>query len=163
MPRQKVVVNLAPADIRKEGSAYDLPIGLCILKASNQILAEDLDQYMIMGELSLDGKVRPIKGALPISIEARKQGFKGFILPKENAVEAAIVNNLDIIGVETLDEAIKFFEDKSSIEPTKVETRDIFYHEQNEFDLDFAYVQGQENIKRAMEIAAVAGHNIMMI
>jgi len=163
MPRQKVVVNLAPADIRKEGSAYDLPIGLCILKASNQILAEELEKYIIMGELSLDGVVRPIKGALPIAIEARKQGFKGFILPKENSTEAAIVNNLNVIGVETLEDAINFLEDSSSIEPTKVDTRDIFYHEQSEFDLDFADVQGQENIKRAMEIAAAGGHNIIML
>ena len=163
MPRIKVVVNLAPADIRKEGSAYDLPIGLCILKASSQINAPDLEKYVIMGELSLDGIVRPIKGALPIAIEARKQGFKGFILPKENAIEAAIVNNLDVIAVETLEDAIGFLEDTSSIEPTKVDTRDIFYHEQNEFDLDFADVQGQENIKRALEIAAAGGHNIIMI
>jgi magnesium chelatase family protein len=163
MPRQKVVVNLAPADIRKEGSAYDLPIGLCILQASGQMMPEDLDQYVIMGELSLDGVVRPIKGALPIAIEARNQGFKGFILPKENAKEAAIVNNLDIIGVESLEEAIRFFEDKSSIKPTVVDTRDIFYHEQTEFEMDFADVQGQENIKRALEIAAAGGHNIIMI
>jgi magnesium chelatase family protein len=127
------------------------------------MMPEDLDQYIIMGELSLDGVVRPIKGALPIAIEARKQGFKGFILPKENANEAAIVNNLDIIGVETLEEAIRFFEDKSSIKPTVVDTRDIFYHEQTEFEMDFADVQGQENIKRALEIAAAGGHNIIMI
>lgn len=163
MPRQKVVVNLAPADIRKEGSAYDLPIAICTLNASGQVLIEDLEKYVIMGELSLDGVVRPIKGALPIAIEARKQGFKGFILPKENAREAAIVNNLDIIGVETLDEALHFFEDKSSIIPTVIDTRDIFYHEQNDYDLDFADVQGQENIKRALEIAAAGGHNIIMI
>ena len=163
MPRQKVVVNLAPADIRKEGSAYDLPIAICTLNASGQVLVEDLEKYVIMGELSLDGVVRPIKGALPIAIEARKQGFKGFILPKENAREAAIVNNLDIIGVETLDEALHFFEDKSSITPTVIDTRDIFYHEQNDYDLDFADVQGQENIKRALEIAAAGGHNIIMI
>lgn len=162
-PRIKVVVNLAPADIRKEGSAYDLPIGLCILKSSNQIVAKELEQYVVMGELSLDGMVRPIKGALPIAIEARKQNFKGFILPKVNATEAAIVNDLDIIGVETFEEAIQFLEGKAIIEPTKVDTRDIFYHEQNEFDLDFADVQGQENIKRALEIAAAGGHNIIMI
>jgi magnesium chelatase family protein len=163
MPRQKVVVNLAPADIRKEGSAYDLPIAICTLKASGQIEVDELEDYVIMGELSLDGVVRPIKGALPIAVEARKQGFKGFILPKENAREAAIVNNVDIIGVETLDEAIQYFQDKSSIKPTVVDTRDIFYHEQNDFDLDFADVQGQENIKRALEIAAAGGHNIIMI
>lgn len=163
MPRQKVVVNLAPADIRKEGSAYDLPIALCTLQASGQHFFPDLEKFVIMGELSLDGVVRPIKGALPIAIEARKQGFKGFILPKENAREAAIVNNLDIIGVETLEEAIRYFEDNTIIKPTVVDTREIFYHEQNDYDLDFADVQGQENIKRALEIAAAGGHNIIMI
>jgi magnesium chelatase family protein len=163
MPRQKVVVNLAPADIRKEGSAYDLPIALSILQASGQIAAEELDKYMIMGELSLDGVVRPIKGALPIAIEARKQGFRGFILPEENANEAAIVNNLEVIGVKDLKEAIEYFNDQSSKKPVVVDTRDVFYHEQNEFEMDFADVQGQENIKRALEIAAAGGHNIIMI
>jgi magnesium chelatase family protein len=162
MPRQKVVVNLAPADIRKEGSAYDLPIALSILQASGQIAAEELDKYMIMGELSLDGVVRPIKGALPIAIEARKQGFRGFILPEENANEAAIVNNLEVIGVKDLKEAIEYFNDQSSKKPVVVDTRDVFYHEQNEFEMDFADVQGQENIKRALEIAAAGGHNIII-
>ena len=163
MPRIKVVVNLAPADIRKEGSAYDLPIALGVLKASEQIVATHLDRYIIMGELSLDGILRPIKGALPIAIEARKQGFKGFMLPKENATEAAIVNDLDVIGVSTLKEAMDFFEENQEIAPLKIDTRDIFFHEQNEFDLDFADVQGQENTKRALEIAAAGGHNIIMI
>lgn len=163
MSRYKTVVNLAPADIRKEGSSYDLPIALGMLKASEQIFANDLDQYVVMGELSLDGIVRPIKGVLPIAIEARKQGFKGFVLPVENADEAAIVNGLDIIGVKTLREAINFFEDTSTITPLKRDTRDIFFHEQSEGDLDFADVQGQENIKRALEIAAAGGHNIIMV
>ncbi len=163
MPRIKVVVNLAPADIRKEGSAYDLPIALGVLKASEQMTAEQLDEYVIMGELSLDGTLRPIKGALPIAIEARRQGFKGFVLPKENAPEAAIVNNLDIVGVTSLKEAMDFFEGNQKIDPLHIDTREIFFHEQNEFDLDFADVQGQENIKRALEIAAAGGHNIIMI
>ena len=163
MPRIKVVVNLAPADIRKEGSAYDLPIALGVLKASEQMTAEQLDEYVIMGELSLDGTLRPIKGALPIAIEARHQGFKGFVLPKENAPEAAIVNNLDIVGVTSLKEAMDFFEGNQKIDPLHIDTREIFFHEQNEFDLDFADVQGQENIKRALEIAAAGGHNIIMI
>lgn len=163
MPRRKTVVNLAPADIRKEGSAYDLPIALGILLASEQIEAEALNQYVVMGELSLDGVLRPIKGILPIAIEARKQGFKGFILPKENASEAAIVNDLDIIGVETLQEAVDFFADTTSISPLNIDTRDIFFHQQSEDQMDFADVQGQENIKRAMEIAAAGGHNIIMI
>lgn len=163
MPRQKVVVNLAPADIKKEGSSYDLPIALGILKASEQLQSEDMEQYVIMGELSLDGVLRPIKGALPIAIEARKKGFKGFILPKENAIEAAIVDKLDVIGVETIKEAIDHLEGSSPVKPTRQETREIFFDEQNQYDADFADVQGQENIKRAMEIAAAGGHNVIMI
>ena len=162
-PRIKVVVNLAPADIRKEGSAYDLPIALCILKANAQIEAVTLENYLIMGELSLDGTLRPIKGVLPIAIEARKQGFKGFVLPRENAAEAAIVNNLDIIGVENLQQAIDFFEGRLTIEPLKTDTRDIFQTTAGSYDADFSDVQGQENIKRAMEIAAAGGHNVIMV
>ena len=163
MPRNKVVVNLAPADLRKEGSSYDLPIALSILKASGQIEAETLDQYVIMGELSLDGILRPIKGVLPIAIQARKDEFKGFVLPKMNAREAAIVNNLDVIGVETLEEAIDFFEGKKQIEPLRIDTREIFQSRVNIYDADFKDVQGQENIKRALEIAAAGGHNAIMI
>ncbi|TLU90090.1 YifB family Mg chelatase-like AAA ATPase [Dyadobacter sediminis] len=164
MPRQKLVVNLAPADIRKEGSAYDLPIALCILNASEQLACErSLEDYIIMGELSLDGTLRPIKGVLPIAIEARKQGFKGFILPAENAHEAAIVNNIDVIPVETLSDAIVFIEGKKDIQPLLVDTRDLFFTSQNEYDADFEHVQGQENIKRALEITAAGGHNAIMI
>ncbi|WP_025764107.1 YifB family Mg chelatase-like AAA ATPase [Dyadobacter tibetensis] len=164
MPRQKVVVNLAPADIRKEGSAYDLPIALCILESSEQLQAVNkLEDYVIMGELSLDGILRPIKGVLPIAIEVRKQGFKGFILPAENAHEAAIVNNIDVIPVETLQEAISFMKGTSSIMPLTVDTRDLFFTTQNDYPSDFSHVQGQENIKRALEIAAAGGHNVIMI
>ncbi|MDW7695211.1 YifB family Mg chelatase-like AAA ATPase [Flammeovirgaceae bacterium SG7u.111] len=163
MPRQKVVVNMAPADIRKEGSAYDLPIALGVLSSSGQIHGSGMEKYVIMGELSLDGKLRPIKGVLPIAIEARNKNLKGIVLPKENASEAAIVNQLDVIGVSSLREAIDFFEGNIQITPTVRDTREIFFDTLNDYDADFSAVQGQENIKRALEIAAAGGHNAIMI
>ncbi|MFC6996162.1 YifB family Mg chelatase-like AAA ATPase [Rufibacter roseus] len=162
-PRQNVVINMAPADVKKEGSAYDLPIAIGLLAGSEQLPTEDIDKYIMMGELALDGELRPIKGVLPIAIQARKEGYKGFILPKENAQEAAIVNNLEVIGVSTLKEAVDFLSGNLSISPLKVDTRDIFQTTVHQYTADFADVQGQENIKRALEIAAAGGHNAIMI
>ncbi len=163
MPRHKTIVNMAPADVKKEGSSFDLPIALGILQASEQVVSSHLKDYLILGELSLDGLLRPIKGALPIAIEARQQGFKGFILPKENAEEAAVVNDLDIIPVESLAQAILFCEDPTSIEPLVRDTRDLFYYNLNNYDADFSDVQGHESVKRALEVAAAGGHNIIMV
>lgn len=164
MPRTKLVVNLAPADIRKTGTAFDLPIAIGTLGATEQIEhAEKLSEYVIMGELSLDGEIRPIKGALPIAIQTRKENFKGFIVPKQNAREAAMVNNINVYGVGHINEVINFFKDEDSLTPTIVNTREEFAHAQDDFEVDFCDVMGQENIKRALEIAAAGGHNAILI
>jgi len=163
MPREKTVVNLAPADIRKEGSSYDLPIALCVLQASGQISTRTLDSFLIMGELSLDGVLRPIKGVLPIAIQARKENFKGLIVPEGNAREAAVVDGLNVFPVKTLKEAIGFLQEKNDIQPVSVNAHEIFEMKSNAYDTDFKDVQGQENIKRALEIAAAGGHNVIMI
>jgi magnesium chelatase family protein len=164
MPRIKVVVSLAPADIKKSGSAFDLPIAIGILGASGQLpVREAINDFVLMGELSLDGAVKPIKGALPIAIQARKEGFKGLILPQQNAREGAMVNQLDVYGVSHIREVIAFLIDNQTLKPTVVNTRDEFYNGQYEFDFDFTDVKGQENIKRALEIAAAGGHNAILI
>lgn len=163
MPRRQVVVNMAPADIRKEGSAYDLPLAMGILAGSEKIPSEMLEDYLIMGELSLDGSLQPIKGVLPIAIKAREEKFKGFILPKQNAREAAVVNNLDVYGVENITEIIDFFKGETELEPTIVNTREEFFQHLYHSDIDFSDVKGQENVKRALEVAAAGGHNIIMV
>ena len=163
MPTSNIVINMAPADIRKEGSAYDLPLAIGILAANETISSEKLPHYLLMGELSLDGSLHPIKGALPIAIKARELGFEGIIIPRQNTREAAVVNNLKVYGAKNLKEVIEFFNDKQELELVHVDTRKEFYTRQNDFDLDFSDVKGQENVKRALEVAAAGGHNILLI
>lgn len=163
LPGKMITVNMAPADIRKEGSAYDLTIAIGILAASEQIASEKVGDYVIMGELSLDGGLQPIKGVLPIALTAREQGFKGLILPEQNAKEAAIVEGLNVYGIKNIKEAIDFLNNDISIEPTIVNVSETFYTHLNLTDVDFADVKGQENIKRALEIAAEGGHNVILI
>ena len=163
IPRKQVVINMAPADIRKEGAAYDLPLAIGMLAASGVVAADEVEQYVIMGELSLDGTLKPIKGVLPIAILARENGFKGFIVPRENAREAAVVNDLEVLGVDNITDVVDFFNHKKTLEPTIVNTRDEFYAHAATFELDFADVKGQENVKRSIEVAAAGGHNIIMV
>lgn len=162
-PGKKITINMAPADIRKEGSAYDLSIALGILSASEQVELEDLENYIVMGELSLDGSIQPIKGVLPIAIQAKKEGFKGLILPKENSQEAAIVDGVEVYGVENIAEVVGFLKGNISLKAVKVNTREEFAQHLNNPEFDFDQVKGQENIKRALEIAAAGGHNVILI
>ncbi|SET30352.1 YifB family Mg chelatase-like AAA ATPase [Prevotella sp. kh1p2] len=162
-PVADITVNMAPADLRKEGSSFDLPLAIGILAANGSFESDCLSQYMMVGELSLDGRLQPVKGALPIAIRARAEHFKGLIVPRQNVREAAVVNNLEVYGMETMTDVIRFLTRQQAYEPTVVDTRKEFYEHQYNFDLDFADVRGQENVKRALEVAAAGGHNLIMI
>ena len=163
MPTMDITVNLSPADIKKEGSGYDLPLAIGIMAANGKVEEERLDKYMLVGELGLDGRLQPIRGALPIAIRARKEQFKGLIVPQQNIREAAVVNQLEVYGMETLMDVVKFLNGDTSYEPTFIDTRREFYEQQNLFDLDFSDVKGQQSVKRALEVAAAGGHNLIMI
>ena len=162
-PVAEITVNMAPADLRKEGSGFDLPLAIGILAATDKVQPDLLDKYMLVGELSLDGTLQPVRGCLPIAIQARKEHYKGLIVPKQNVREAAVVNNLDVYGMERLIDVVKFLNGLSDFEPTVVDTRKEFYEHQYKFELDFADVRGQESVKRALEVAAAGGHNLIMI
>ena len=163
MPTMDIIVNMAPADIRKEGSSYDLPLAIGILAADGKIATNTLNNYMLVGELGLDGRLLPIRGALPIAIKARAEQFKGLIVPQQNIREAAVVNNLDVYGMESLNDVINFFNGAQQYEPTVIDTRREFFEQQLHFEYDFSDVRGQESVKRALEVAAAGGHNLIMI
>lgn len=163
MPTMDITANLSPADIKKEGSGYDLPLALGILAANGKVTPTELDRYMLVGELGLDGRLQPVRGTLPIAIRARAEKFKGLIVPEQNIREAAVVNNLEVYGMSSIMDVIDFFNHCRNFEPTVIDTRREFYEQQSHFDLDFADVKGQESVKRALEVAAAGGHNLIMI
>ena len=163
MPSMDITINLSPADIKKEGSGYDLPLAIGILAANEKVESGELDKYMMVGELGLDGHLQPVRGALPIAIRARAEKFKGLIVPKQNIREAAVVNQLEVYGMETLMDVVQFLNGDTSYKPTIIDTRKEFFEQQNHYELDFSDVRGQESVKRALAVAAAGGHNLIMI
>jgi magnesium chelatase family protein len=162
-PGKQVVINMAPADIRKEGSSYDLPLALGIMAADEKVSNRDIESFVMVGELSLDGSLQPVKGVLPIALRAREDGFRGVIVPVKNAREAAVVDELEVYGMGSLKDVVDHFNGTRKFEPVKVDLRDIFVCEANRYDVDFSEVRGQENVKRALEVAAAGSHNLIMI
>ena len=162
-PVADTTVNMAPADLKKEGSGYDLPLAIGILAASGKVLPDHLHEYMLIGELGLDGRLQPVRGALPIAIKARAEKYKGLIVSKQNVCEAAVVNNIDVYGMDSIVDVINFLNGQEQFEPTVIDTRKEFYEHQSSFEFDFAEVKGQESVKRALEVAAAGGHNLIMI
>jgi magnesium chelatase family protein len=162
-PGKQVVINMAPADIRKEGSSYDLPLAVGILAADEKVAKNEIEAYILIGELSLDGKLQPVKGVLPIALKAKEEGFRGVIVPVKNAREAAVVEGLEVYGMENLGDVVDYFNGTRKFSPVKVDLSEIFACEANKYDVDFSDVRGQENVKRALEVAAAGGHNIIML
>lgn len=162
-PGKQVLINMAPADIRKEGSSYDLPLAIGILQADEKIARNESESYIMMGELSLDGTLQPVRGVLPIALRAREEGFKGVIVPLKNAREAAVVNDIEVYGMETLEDVVNFFNGLKKFKPVKVDLNDLFNSEANKFEVDFSDVRGQENVKRALEVAAAGHHNLIIL